>query len=303
VRRSLVIAVAWIAACSRPVATGQPPEAETLLARENGTPAVTIVRAEIDGHSAWMFLDSGAEMSVLDQRVADRWGLRSRWRATAGECNIPVGIVRGKRLEVGAVALEGPWFATLDIGGTGLLDDLELPHEIEVAGILGAPLFQNAIVAIEYGDLVDQVSVWPKGEASVTAATWIPLHVAESRAFVDASLDRAGAARFLVDTGKNGSLSLLSGFVREHAIDRGRKLRPAPNRRLCGVTEELVTELDWFELGGFRLERPTAALKVRGSPGDDAIAGESGMVGQGFLRDFDVVFDYARGRLGLTLRP
>jgi len=74
------------------------------------------------------------------------------------------------------------------------------------------------------------------------------------------------------------------------------------SRGVGGPTEIRLTRLQGFEMGGFSLAEPVAALQPAGK-GRISAEGTVGNIGGGVLSRFKVIFDYSRRRMILEPGP
>lgn len=244
------------------------------------------VRPTVNGKDAgWFHVDSGAPFVILDTAVADSLGLEVL-RAMGSRS-----VRRIDELRVGQLVLKG---------GTALVQDLSglsSPEGAHRAGVLGGPMFENAVVVFDYG--AKRLSVYAPDMFKEEVSNWRPLTL-EGGPVVEAGFG-GPAGRFALDTGKAGSASLGSHSALGRGLFKG-ELEEAVNLTVEGETIELTTTVPLFELGGERFENPVIRIKLPGTPNDD-VAGIDGFVGREFFGTRRVVFDYAGGRVAFLESP
>lgn len=260
---------------------------------------VRIALGEAD--TAWLLLDSGAQVTVLDERVAA--GLDERPAGSSRLTGYGEARLEGSVLRDLATRLPGahPFESTVPVVDLSALD----PHAgVSFDGFLGAPLFRRFVVEIDYGAqrvvLHDADSFLP--DAGYTRLT---LELERGTAFVDGALELEDGSvlrgRFVVDSGMRAGLSLGSPFVAEHdLIERASRTVPEPVVGIGGRSLDRLARLRAFRLGPLVLDAPTVQLSTTAA-GAAGEAGRAGSIGADLLRRFTVLFDYRRR--ALYLRP
>jgi hypothetical protein len=243
------------------------------------------VRPQVNGRDVgWFHVDSGAPFVILDASVADSLGLAVLHAAG------PRSFRRVDELRVGQLVLRDLMVMVAD------LSDASSPAGELRAGVIGGPVFANAVVEFDYTGrrlgvfAPDALPV----ELADADAPWLPLQV-EGGPVVEVNL-ATGPARVVLDTGKSGTASFTSHAALVHGLLSGPDLGLADNQTVSGMTIERVTRIPFLELAGRRFAEPEVRVKFPGTPNDD-VHGVAGAVGRGFFGDRRVVFDYARGRV------
>ena len=276
-----------------------PAEVETRNVITDGGEQITLVRPLVNGRDlGWFALDSGASNTIIDARHADALGLPAFFRASVTGCDIPVTMRRAARFQLGRLIMKGPVLVAIDFEH---LPDLLEAIDIEIAGIVGYPVFASAVVEIEYARAgePDRVSIHRPSDYRLPGGAWRPLRIVGTEALLPARLPGSDSEWFMLDTGKSGSMSFYADYVSRHGLLNGRSAVRRPNVTVCGKTEELEGELEWFELAGRRFDRPLVRFKLPGTFNERGVAAAAGTIGREFLRRFDVVFDYPRQRIAL----
>ena len=254
-----------------------------------------LVRAAVNGESiGWMLLDSGFGAHALRRDVAESLGL-----AASGDANL-AGVggsgasawCRAGALSVGPVTANGPRFALLD---EGLGDD--------VAGVLGVPLFERAIVALD--DRSGAVTLHDPARFRGEDLEWQPLARDGSAACVRGRVLRerewTEPLWLRLDTGSDDTLTVARWAVSRYALVPDRtQLRPAGLVGLFGRVEGWRAPVDGLEYGGAVLPRTEVSLlreETSGPLSDPWIAGNLGV---GALRGRRVVLDLTRDRVSIS---
>jgi hypothetical protein len=301
-RRFTVLLAFCIAGCS------SLPPAGTLESNAASTEVTTlfwgrhiIVSAQVtEPGVAFLLLDSGANLTVLDLSVARRLGI------TVGGATRISGY--GEQILEGGVA-------ELEIGVAGSVSyrlyrpiadfsGLDTSFGRRFEGVLGADFFGRFVVEIDYADerviLHDPRRFRPHPE-DVRVALEIDGGLPYARGSVLLPDGREITGRFLIDTGAGSDVTLNAPFVRTHAV---LETMPATtgirSAGTGGWSEDRAGRLRGLRLWNFTLDAPLATLSLAEAglaTSDDA----AGSIGGEVLRRFTVTFDY-RNR-AMYLRP
>jgi hypothetical protein len=129
---------------------------------------------------------------------------------------------------------------------------------------------------------------------------------------VSARLPGDVVGMFLLDTGSNHTVYLSARYVERHLISEIRELGRGTSFGVAGARPILHGSIAWFELAGYRFDRPTIAytLPVRppaiGASARGPLIEEvfDGIIGHGFMREFTVVFNYPKSQVAfLAQKP
>lgn len=277
---------------------GGPDTVPSLTVREPTGEGLTLVRAEVEeGREAWLLLDSGSSLVVLDERLARRLGLPVRARVDLGGCGVEGTLRTGTHFRLGGVTVRDPVYVTLDL--SPFLGEVDAPVPIE--GVVGEPFLHHAVVRVDYGTARDRVTVHEPARYRLTGGRWIAGGFRHGRPVAPFRLSAAPdvEAWGVVDTGKSGGASLSSHFAERIGLPGDRPVTREENRRICGISREDGVELEWVEVAGRRLEDVEVRLRV---PGTEAARNEDpndAVLGRAFLERFSVVLDFSRERVAL----
>lgn len=260
---------------------------------------VTLVRASVDAVEGWFVLDSGSEVMVLDRSFADSLGIDPGRSLAVGECDIQATLRRPNSFRFGSLRFDDPLFLVLDLGP--FLEEVDAGSP--VAGILGRPVLEHAVVEVLYDERDDQVRVYPPDAipAMSRPVRWTPSRWPEGRPTVELTLDGT-VGWYAVDTGKSGTLSVASHFAEEHGLPGARPSSIVENRRLCGISPERSVRMD-VEVAGRRLDSAEVRFRM---PGTEAARSEgqayAGVLGREILKNFALLLDFPHRRVALILR-
>lgn len=172
---------------------------------------VPVIEVKVNGEAQRFFLDTGAEISVIDARAADRLAVRRPEGAevtthgNTGDVRTPMGLVA--RLEALGRAVEEVPVIVADLSN--------LPPQLGVSGILGAQdLFREGVLGVDYvaGRITRSASSSQDG---------MPIAFPYGRAIVavEAAVEGGPVGLFRVDTG--GRRSVLTNEYVDAALAAG----------------------------------------------------------------------------------
>jgi predicted aspartyl protease len=255
---------------------------------------LVVIPVTINGHGPLqLILDTGAPLLVvLNKEVVPQLKLN-----VVGQ--IPVGGAGdGERqtspFATGITASVGGYEVRNSAGivGAGAASDILK----KVDGIIGAPLFQHAIVEIDWDARV--VRFHDPARAPVMRGDTLPLTIKRSlHVSVPTAISVNGAPKTLdleLDTGANGALSVSRDALATIGATPRASISMLTGYGSRGASRGEFIRTDTLRLGGVALHSiPTAV------PGNEP--GETGRIGLPVLQRFHVYFDYPGKRL--ILRP
>jgi hypothetical protein len=236
-------------------------------------------------------LDSASTFSLIDSSVAENLGLKTdgqRRLRGVGENAFDVRFAHDVPLEVSGVRL-----MIKDLAVTPLTNKL-------YKGLIGADLFEQFVVEVDYDRRVvslfepDQFRYSGRGEI-------VPLKLRDNIPVIASSVatgsDPPVNARLDVDTGAAQTLVFTRPFVESNRLleSTAGMLRMAAGG-LGGRTLYLLGRVKTFNLGRFRFADCIAGFS-QDQKGAGAATDRDGVVGNGVLKRFKVIFDYSRNRL------
>ena len=242
-------------------------------------------------NSVSLLLDTGYSMTMLQQEQAVALSLRRVGRITI------VGIAG----EEPANVFEGP---TFDFAGATWKARrvAAFPADSQTGsrrrdGILGAGFFRRFVVEIDSRRKTLLLHE-PDTYQYAGAGEILPLTFKSSTPIVDAVVrlpnHAAVKAQFEIDTGCDGSLCLGHPFVEAHQLASTNSLSQGARFGVGGGARTRSGHLTQLQLGKLTIDHPPANFFLEGSPVDAPLAGHIGLE---LLRDFKVIFDYARQRM------
>jgi hypothetical protein len=258
-----------------------------------------IVAVKIDKHTINLQLDSGASGIVVDRSVLDALQVKTYGRTT--------GATAGEYVETQAILPD------MAIGPVHMRDVVvdSIPFTqwsgdgTPVAGLLGFDFIDGAVVHVDYlhgtVDLIEGSSFVPPPDAKSA-----PIVLDDGVPFLSVRVGDAVGEHFVVDTGADRSL-LTSSFVASHpreVADQGLGQAMTASFPFVGGASGVggrvsirPTQVRSIGIAGITLPNWLffATENAKSFEGEDM----DGLVGQDFLRNFDLYLDYRRARIYL----
>ncbi|MEM8710237.1 MAG: hypothetical protein AAGG01_04745 [Planctomycetota bacterium] len=258
-----------------------------------------------DAPELWMLVDSGFGSHAIDPEAA------ASLDVTGGESASLVG-VSGKggarwaaatELRVGRLIQTSPRFVTVDT------QFLSVRAGFEVAGILGSPLFERAIVTLDE----------PRGRVSVDdprtferrGLEWLPLQLDGSAPCVSGTLvlenESTPPLWLRLDTGSDDTLTVARWAAKAHDLVGDRTLLRATRiEGVFGAIPGWRRRMDRLDLGdpqdpALRILQPEVTLLRDGATGPLSDPWIAGNLGTRSLRGCRVTFDFPGERV--SIRP
>lgn len=169
-------------------------------------------------------------------------------------------------------------------------------------GVLGDELFRRFVVEIDYTAQVMNLYK-PKSYKYKGRGEAIPLEIRRQYVYLRTQLtsSTAGTVKglFLIDTGHMGALLLHRPFVETlQLLPRDDKTKPFEVCGIGGYSKSRIGPLQSLRLGSAEIKGPVTMFS-QATGGNLVSTDYDGVIGNGILRHFTVVFDYSRGRMYL----
>ena len=244
----------------------------------------------------WFLLDSGASLSIIDDRRARNLRLEQTGRDLAGSIGEPAQIsyVNNVSLELLGAKLAPQVIATAP------LDLLESVAGRSVDGILGYELFKDYVVEINYEAriiiLLDSNAFSYSGSGEI-----LPLEIENNLPYIQAAVVQPGAdnivGRFVIGTGASDALTLNKPFAETYQLLKASgKMVQAMAAGLGGESKMIATRIANLQIGNLIIKDPITAVS-QDEVGDLSKTEFAGLIGGELLRRFDVFYDYGHRRL------
>ncbi len=268
------------------------------------------IDVEINGSPPRSFiLDTGAGMSVIDQKFAEELGLDLQGELEAvgaGPGTATYSLTRIGNVRVGTLSLEEMTFAAMPLGWTSKLSGLDW------YGILGYDFLSRFVVEIDFESEMLRLFN-PVGFLYEGPGDEIPLMIDDNHPRIYASLEegehdspgfRRAEGIFTIDTGHSGSLTINRGFAEANNFPSAERpsIEAPGGHGLGGEIKARISRVGALRLGRFQVHEPITAFS-RDETGILAASELAGVIGNEILRRFRVVLDYRGKRLILEPGP
>jgi len=253
------------------------------------------VKPKIDGKDeGWWFLDTGAEIMVIDPVVA-----RSHKMKVVGKdsvsgvvANITTNFSKGIKFNLGPVTIQNSSYMEFDM--KPFSDALG----IKLAGICGYDFISRAVLDIDpkkstIDVLPPQLSNLPEG------STWTSFLFHGNMPSLLCSFEGDKSGLFSLDTGSGSTVDFFSPCVKKFDLLKNRKVDIVMTGGAGGSSESKTGVLDWFQFGPKKFEKPKVGFQIT-TKGGFASPYLDGNIGMGFMEKFRMILDYNASRLALV---
>jgi Aspartyl protease len=251
-----------------------------------------LTKAHIGDREAGPFLiDTGASDLFFDVELARALKLSFWGEEEHAETKQKIKFGTLASFEVGPMALQNIRVLVMDFSS------VTAGFGEKLAGLLGYPFFAKAVIEVDYPK--KSISCFDPKHYRLPRGEWQPLTLKSNRPTVTARLEGNVEGLFLLDTGSTYTVRFLPDFVQKHTLLENRDVSKVKELRLSGESEILAGKIAWFELAGHRFEKPTVRFNLPNTPGTKRLEGLAGIIGQGLMREFIVVFNYPESKIAL----
>lgn len=252
--------------------------------------------------SLWFLVDTGASNHALNLSTAKRLSIPLSDQLEAHGAG---GSAAGNMVENVTIDLPGVRLHSEALGAIPL-DGVALQTGLPCDGVVGHPLFANAIVEIDYAK--STLTVWEReGYRYEGKGESLPLTFQMNHPYVEAKVTLPGRealeGKFVLDTGSAMAVVLGPSFVEKYrAVDTVPRTLAVRMGGVGGAKLSSLGRIERLELGHNMLRQPIATFGAAG-PGQTNAEGTVGNIGADILRRFKVTFDYAGSRMMLEPGP
>ncbi len=244
------------------------------------------VPASIDGLAVEALLDSAAETSIVDSRLATQLGLTGGVAVTArgtGAATAAATLVKGARIDVAGLHLRPADIAIIDLS-----DIARRLAEGPIPLVLGRDLFDAARLAID----VDGGTLAAISRDDAPAGVRLPLTARRGIETVPVTVEgRPAQADF--DLGNGGTVLVGAAFAARHRLLDGRPTGTIAGGGIGGETRQTTFTLARLTLAGRDFADVPAAIDASPTASD-------ANVGVRLLRRFGLVTDFAQRSVWLA---
>lgn len=266
-------------------------EASLVLRRSwRGQP---MVQASVNNSDpVWFFLDSGAGISVLDNRLVEKLNMEEigymDLRGVGGSQH--ASFHRADQFSIGPLTIQNYLVSALDLS---FLDQI---FDEPIAGIIGSGVFGRSIVEIDVEK--SRVALYDSSEFEDDEFNWFPMLVDDGTPIVEGKLE-GNKGFFMLDTGKGaGALAIHSQAVADFKLLESRQIRTDAIGGVGGQMRVQRGIIDTFEIGPFAHHEVDASF-LDETGGSFSNPYHIGTVGMRILRDYRIIFDYKNERISL----
>ncbi len=245
------------------------------------------MKAMINGQGPFdAILDTGSG-NIITAALARRLGLKPDGGNTvvAGGGNLQVPGVTVNKVTIGGLVMSDQWFTVIDV-----------PGQEGIA--VGEALYRNLPIRVDFDKqeitFYDAKSFTYSGNGAA-----VPIRFQEEFLVAEGSVDGIPGL-FGIDTGDMWSLALYAHFVAQHDLVKhyGAKFKGYTGSGFGGPDIGFYTRAKTLQLGAANVSLPITVLSID-AQGAEAAKTIAGNIGQHILRQFNLVFDFPRGKLYL----
>ncbi|HEU4874075.1 MAG TPA: aspartyl protease family protein [Pyrinomonadaceae bacterium] len=257
--------------------------------------SIPCLQVRINGSDPlWFLLDTGAQVTVIDNETARLLGLNSEGSFKGeggGEGTIEVSLVNDITITLADLSVTIAMAAVAPIRSL-----LESHMGRRVHGVLGYDLISQYVIEIDYAakeiTFNDPANYQHSGKGEV-----VPIAIANNHPHIRATIfhfsEQAIEADFVVDTCASSELSLATAFVNKYRfIESGTATHQALVVGAGGIALTPVGRVERVQVGSFIIDRPVAYFSQDKGGAFGGLLGADGIIGAEFLRRFTVIFDY-----------
>jgi hypothetical protein len=234
--------------------------------------------------------DTGSVVSGLSEARAREMGSQMKGTAEVrgnGERMTRVKLAKDVSFGLGDVKLVDKMVSVFSF------EDFESHEGRAVDGILGALLFHQYVVEIDYTEKVLKLYE-PQGYGYSGSGEIVPLPLFLCR--IEVAERRPIDAELGVDQGTYSELRLYPPFTEKHSLIAVNNVVPSFGYGLGGEFKEVDGRVQTLQIGRLKINEPVPSFS-QASGGATASGKFAGTIGGEILRRFTVIFDYSRQRM------
>lgn len=257
-----------------------------------------------DSDPLWFVLDTGAQMTAIDEEVADDLGLEKVGQVLGGgggEGKVSVSFVQNVSFRVPGIELAGQTLAT-----AALRDILEARAGREVDGILGYDFISRFVVEIDYWN--ETLRLYDRNEWDYQGTgVNVPIRLVDNNPVCDATITlpdgRSIVGNFYFDTGSAATVSFTKPFTEKYdLLSALPKIIQSVGGGIGGVSRNYLGRISAIKVGELEFKAPICSFS-QDNKGVGADASYAGKIGGGILERCTVILDYERERIFLEPNP
>ncbi|HEV8067363.1 MAG TPA: retropepsin-like aspartic protease [Planctomycetaceae bacterium] len=253
------------------------------------------VRPKINGQEVgWFAFDTGTGAGMtISSSVADRLGMPAFGKIVQGGAGkLGIGkLHEGKTFELGSITIHNSVYVELP---QAFCDAMKKLFGLDLVGTCGYDLFSRAVVDLDLKELT--ASCHDPNSYTLANGNWQELLLNRKVPCVHVTYEGSRDGIFQFDTGAGTNVLFHAPAVEKLKLLENRKTTPIKVGGVGGTLDAGLGQLEWFQVGGRRLEKLTAIFLARheGALDDPYVAGT---FGAGILKNMKIVFDYPHRRI------
>lgn len=251
------------------------------------------IRMMLNGQGPFrMLLDTGF-VNAMTPTLAKTLGLKREGAIQgggAGEAHELAALVKVDRMEIG-----GAWFEKQVFAVVPSLAKFAETTNSPVDGVVGYEVLKRFVARVDHAR--GQLTLYLPGEWSYKGdGIMVPFEFNRHNPRVDGEFDGI-PGKFDIDTGSGSILDVYSPFVERHnLIAKAKGGTWKMGNGVGGQFKTFETHCRELKIGGVSMKEPLVALNTvkTGIFSDETAVGN---VGEGFLKGFNITFDYSKKRI------
>ena len=252
------------------------------------------VHPKLDGKDeGWWFLDTGAEVMVIDPKVARVHNMKvvGKDSVSGVVASITTNFSKGVDFRLGPVTIKNSSYMELDLApfseGLG----------IKIAGICGYDFIGR--VSLDIDPKKSTIGVYPTGNSALPdGGVWTSFLFHGEMPSLICQFEGSHVGLFSLDTGSNSSVDFFSPAVAKFDLLKDRKLNSTMTGGAGGASESMSGTLEFFTIGSKKFVKPTVGFQIT-TKGGFASPFLEGNIGMGFIGKFRMILDYQKSKLAL----
>jgi hypothetical protein len=253
-----------------------------------------LVRPKLDSKDeGWWFLDTGAEVMVIDPVVARAHKMKvvGKDSVSGVVASITTNFSKGTSFQLGPVTIKNSSYMELDLApfseGLG----------IKIAGICGYDFIGR--VSLDIDPKKQTIGVFPTGNNALPdGENWISFLFHGELPSLVCKFEGSREGLFSLDTGSNSSVDFFSPTVTKYDLLKDRKVDSVMTGGAGGASESKTGILDYFTVGQKKFLKPNVGFQIT-TKGGFASPFLDGNIGMGFMSKFRMILDYQKSKLAL----
>lgn len=244
----------------------------------------------------WFFLDTGAEVMVLDPAIAKKYGAKSVGKENVSGVvgSVTTDFVQGIEFQLGPATLKNPTFMQLD------MTDFSKALGIKLAGICGYDMIGR--VSLDIDPSRNVIGIYQPGKAPLPdGAAWTKFVFHGSVPSLICKFEGDHDGLFSLDTGSGSTVDFFSPTVKKFELLKNRKLTDSRTGGAGGSTVSKSGTVEWFQIGSKRFDKPRATFQIT-DKGAFASPFADGNIGMGFLGKFRMILDYQSSQIAFVAK-